>query len=144
MTKTSWLAGCRMLLVLSLGSGSLLCWGQGICCGQGIDPGGDPSGERNLATSGLLPEGSGLAASIREGASIDQHPDVIFAEDFEADDYLSHWDDVRNDRGEVLSIVEVDAASGVEADSAGSEANRSRAGGRCGSPPRSGETPAVA
>lgn len=40
---------------------------------------------------------------------IGNHPQVIFAEDFQSDDYLTHWDDARNDRGEVLSIVADDS-----------------------------------
>ncbi len=112
MLKTSWLAGCRTCVVLLLGSSSLACLGQS----------GDPNGERNQASRHLLPEGPGLAASLPAGAGMDQHPDVIFAEDFESDDYLSHWDDVRNDRGEVLSIVEVDA----EGDSAAKSSKHHR------------------
>ena len=80
------------------------------CFGQG----GDPSGERNQASNSSLPQGQGFAANLPEGTKIDQHADVIFAEDFESDDYLSNWDDVRNDRGEVLSIVTLDRASGSE------------------------------
>ena len=72
MLKTSWLAGCRTCVVLLLGSSPMACLGQG----------GDPNGERNQASGHLLPEGLGLAASLPAGASMDQHPEVIFNEDF--------------------------------------------------------------
>lgn len=62
---------------------------------------GDPDGRRNRAATSKLPQGPGLAA---ESGRIREHPQVIFSEDFESDDYRSHWQEVR-DSGGVLSRV---------------------------------------
>ena len=74
--------------------------------------GGDPLGKSNLAAESSLPEGDGLASELKDGESLSDHDDVIFAEDFESPDYQSHWDDVRNDRGEVLSLVRLEEEQG--------------------------------
>ena len=66
---------------------------------------GDPDGERNLALSSELPSGDGLAADFQGDVGIGEHPDVIFADNFEKGDLEEHWDSVRNKDGEVLSLT---------------------------------------
>ncbi len=56
-------------------------------------------------TESSLPSGPGLAAHYQVDRDIAAHPAVIFAEDFESADYKRHWDEVRDDRGEVLSLA---------------------------------------
>src|SRR5690606_38049307 len=71
------------------------------------ESGGDPDGSRDLAESSPLPRGDGLAAGFVADRGIDTHPDVIFAEDFEGDGALgSKWDEVRNEGGDVLRLVD--------------------------------------
>jgi hypothetical protein len=64
----------------------------------------DPRGERNVAGTSSLPRGAGFASTL-SAASLASHPALIFAEDFESGDYRQRWDSVRDDRGEVLSLV---------------------------------------
>jgi hypothetical protein len=74
------------------------------------DSGGDPDGSRNLAEASPLPTGDGLAARFEADRGIAEHPDVIFADDFEGDARIgSKWDDIRDD-GDVLSLVDESAA----------------------------------
>ncbi len=55
-----------------------------------------------------LPGGPGLAAEItRASQTIDEHPAVIFAEDFEEGSLGKRWDEIRNANGNVLSLVSV-------------------------------------
>lgn len=56
-------------------------------------------------SSGAMPAGAGIAASLSAGRLLSAHPAVIFTEDFEAPDYRSRWDEVRDDGGKVLSLV---------------------------------------
>jgi hypothetical protein len=65
---------------------------------------GDPEGERNLASSSPLPRGNGIAQSLDAGNPA-SHPAIIFADDFEGGDFTNRWDSVRNDQGNVLSLV---------------------------------------
>lgn len=60
----------------------------------------------NLADSKLLPSGAGLAAAFTGDAGITRHPDVIFADNFEAGDLGTGWDEVGNKGGNVLSLAE--------------------------------------
>jgi hypothetical protein len=96
----------------------LLCWSIFLTCTACIGThsfgdGGDPLGERNLASESSLPRGPGLASELSDVASLDEHNDVIFVEDFESPDFQSRWDDIRNDGGEVLSLVRIDEKGGV-------------------------------
>lgn len=79
--------------------------------GSGAEPGGDPEGERNLAPASELPRGKGLAAEFVADRGIAKSPHVIFADDFEAGDYQTKWDSVRDRDGTVLSLV--DASDGT-------------------------------
>lgn len=66
--------------------------------------GADPRGENNLADTSSLPRAAGFATGL-SAAEIASHPAVIFAEDFERDDYRQRWDSIRDDQGEVLALV---------------------------------------
>lgn len=66
---------------------------------------GDPNGDRNIAASSTLPAGQGLAAEFAADAEIVEHPEVIFAEDFEAEGYRQRWDDI-HDKNSALSIID--------------------------------------
>jgi len=66
---------------------------------------GDPEGSRNLADSSPLPRGAGLASAYTGDTRIAAHPAVVFADNFEAGDYRTHWDSVREDGEQVLSLV---------------------------------------
>jgi hypothetical protein len=57
-----------------------------------------------------LPAGTGIAAGFPADRGLGSHRSVIFAEDFEAPDYQAHWDETRNERGEVLSRVRLGGA----------------------------------
>lgn len=59
----------------------------------------------NLAPKRLLPEGSGLAARVTGDAGLSGHPDVIFADDFEAGALGEGWDEVGNKGGQVLRLA---------------------------------------
>jgi hypothetical protein len=59
----------------------------------------------NLAARKELPEGQGLAAGFVADARVRTHPDVIFADDFEAGDLGAGWDEIGNKAGKVLSYV---------------------------------------
>lgn len=59
----------------------------------------------NEASSQLLPQGDGLAKAFVADAKIAEHPAVIFSEDFELEDYASRWDEVRDKKKQVLSLV---------------------------------------
>lgn len=52
-----------------------------------------------------LPQGAGLAAGFPGDRGITTHPAVIFAEDFEQADFRQRWDEARDDKGDVLSLV---------------------------------------
>ncbi len=73
---------------------------------------GDPEGLVNQASTSSLPQGAGLASRIGAGDQIGDHPDVVFHEDFEEGRFQDRWDEVRNDRNEVLSIVRLEADAG--------------------------------
>jgi hypothetical protein len=64
----------------------------------------DPRGERNVAGTSPLPRGDGFASGL-SAADLASHAAVIFVEDFERGDYRQRWDSVRDDQGEVLSLV---------------------------------------
>ncbi len=68
---------------------------------DGATAAGDPAGQNNLAAGSRLPQGQGIAAEA--GSKIEQHPDVIFAENFESGDFRRRWREVRDDGG-VLSL----------------------------------------
>lgn len=56
---------------------------------------------------------TGIASGFLNDAGINQHPSVIFVEDFETDGFRERWDEVRDKDGKVLSR-EVAADSDVE------------------------------
>ena len=59
--------------------------------------------------------GAGLAAAYPADRGIKSHPSVIFAEDFESEDYQKSWDEARNKPADTLSQVRlggVDASFG--------------------------------
>ncbi|HVR37216.1 MAG TPA: hypothetical protein VMS21_15345 [Methylomirabilota bacterium] len=58
------------------------------------------------------PTGRGIAGAYVADRDIASHPAVIFAEDFESDDYKEHWDEARDDRGELLSLAVPGEAAG--------------------------------
>ena len=70
------------------------------------EPKGEPKGKRNLAGSSDLPEGNGLAVAYPGDRDIAESPGVIFADNFEADDYRDQWDSVRDKDSAVLSLIE--------------------------------------
>lgn len=67
---------------------------------------GDPDGKANLASTSGLPSGPGLAATHPGDSGIGNHPDVIFADDFETDAPGEKWDDIRDEGGKVLSFAD--------------------------------------
>jgi len=64
----------------------------------------------NLAAAALLPQGPGLAAAVTVHASLDAHPDVIFADDFESGALGARWDETGNRDNRVLSLADPDQA----------------------------------
>lgn len=59
----------------------------------------------NLASKRELPQGPGLASAFYADAKVQTQPDVIFADDFEAEKLGGTWDEVGNPHGNVLSLV---------------------------------------
>jgi hypothetical protein len=59
-----------------------------------------------LVRAAELPSGSGLAAEFDADQEVIEHPAVIFAENFESDDYRTRWDEARDKDGKVLSVVD--------------------------------------
>ncbi len=78
---------------------------------RAAEQGGDPDGKRNLAPKSDLPRGAGFAAKFEADRGISKHPAVIFADDFEAEDFLEKWDDSRGAKGDVLDLVDCSAES---------------------------------
>ena len=74
--------------------------------GMPDERGGDPKGERNLATESELPRGDGLAAKYAGDQGIEAHNGVIFADNFEAGDWKTRWDSGREDKRGTLSLVD--------------------------------------
>ena len=65
--------------------------------------GGDPDGSHNRAADSPLPSGAGLARAFPADSGIAGHRDVLFAENFEAADFRSHWDSAEDKQGDILS-----------------------------------------
>lgn len=65
----------------------------------------------SLVTDHPLPSGAGLALNYPGDASIERHPSVIFADNFEAGPMGGRWDEANNARGEVLSFVDESAVN---------------------------------
>jgi hypothetical protein len=59
----------------------------------------------NLAASSALPQGKGLAATFISDQGISSHPAVIFADNFEDGQFREKWDSCRDDKNEVLRLV---------------------------------------
>ncbi len=72
--------------------------------GPAVQAEADPEGRRNRAAGSRLPAGPGLAQAFPGDAGIRTHPDVIFADDFEAGAIGEGWDEVGNKGGRVLSF----------------------------------------
>jgi hypothetical protein len=53
-----------------------------------------------------LPQGEGFASRFVADEKIDQHPSVIFADNFEAGPLGGNWDETRNEGGSVVRIVD--------------------------------------
>jgi hypothetical protein len=66
----------------------------------------------NLAATGSLPRGRGLAWDFPGDHNLVSHPAVIFADNFETPDFRQRWDSVRDDAGEVLSLVDPEDGTG--------------------------------
>jgi hypothetical protein len=62
-----------------------------------------------------LPQGNGLAAAFVQDRGLAKHPSVVFVEFFDQPDFRKNWDEVRDERGTVLSQVRL----GDDADSSG-------------------------
>jgi hypothetical protein len=56
-----------------------------------------------------LPRGLGLAAGYAHDAKIEQHPAVIFADDFETGEIAKRWDEQNNNEGKPLSFTDCSA-----------------------------------
>lgn len=56
-----------------------------------------------------LPAGEGIAAQYAGDDGIESHPAVIFADNFEGQDYRQKWDSARDEDGSVLSLVDESA-----------------------------------
>jgi hypothetical protein len=77
----------------------LLTWAAPSCGAAA-----DPQGERNLTATSSLPQGEGFARRLST-SDLHSHPAVIFADDFETDDFRQRWDTVRDGEGPVLSLT---------------------------------------
>ena len=66
----------------------------------------DSTSVTNLAARKELPEGRGLASAFVADAGVGQHPEVIFADDFENGELGKTWDETSNKNGNVLSLVD--------------------------------------
>jgi len=75
-----------------------------------LDRAGEPVPPANHAAKKELPEGRGLAAAFVADAKAQTHPDVIFADDFEAGKLGERWDETSDKNGKVLRLVEPGAA----------------------------------
>lgn len=64
----------------------------------------------NFASKQELPQGPGWAAAYVADSGVRQHPDVIFADDFEMGNLGDGWDETSNRGGKVLRWVEPGAA----------------------------------
>ena len=71
----------------------------------------DPQSQINLVVKSDLPSGNGFAAAFPGDAGLSRNSDVIFADDFESGKLGAGWDETRNDKGKVLTLV----APGAEA-----------------------------
>ena len=60
----------------------------------------------NMAASSALPQGNGFAAAFVGDQGITSHPAVIFDDNFETGDFRSRWDSCRDDKGEVLALID--------------------------------------
>lgn len=74
--------------------------GQGSVWGAG-----DPDGQSNHVANSSLPQGHGLAQHYPGDARLRSHSSVIFCDDFERGAPGESWDSVRDDGGDVLSLV---------------------------------------
>ena len=63
----------------------------------------------NIAATSQLPHGAGLAQAFPGDRGIEQAADVIFAEDFESDDWRRKWAEIRDPDEAVLSLVDESA-----------------------------------
>lgn len=70
-----------------------------------VQPATDLSAAELVANS-QLPAGPGLAVRFNADRELSANPAVIFAEDFESADYQNRWDEVRDERGEVLALAQ--------------------------------------
>ncbi len=59
----------------------------------------------NLAVSSAWPRGKGLATAFVSDQGISSHPAVIFADNFEDGQFRDKWDSCRDDKNEVLRLV---------------------------------------
>jgi len=71
-----------------------------------VGDGGDPEGKGNLAATSKLARGAGLAAKYPSDNGISAHSAVIFADDFEAGDWHTKWDSIRNKDDAVLALID--------------------------------------
>ena len=71
---------------------------------DGLHSSQQPQKERfpNFASSSL-PQGNGFAADFKADAGVEKHPDVIFADNFEAGEMGAKWDEVKT--AKALSFV---------------------------------------
>ncbi len=56
-------------------------------------------------TESSLPAGAGIAGRFTADRDLAAHSSVIFAERFESNGYQQHWDETRDVKGKVLSLV---------------------------------------
>jgi hypothetical protein len=73
-----------------------------VLAGSGVVP----------ALADELPQGAGIARAFPGDRNISSHPSVIFAEDFEQADFRQHWDEARDPKNAVLSLVDPKEANG--------------------------------
>jgi hypothetical protein len=59
----------------------------------------------NLANRSGLPSGPGLAARFKSDKAIGTHAAVLFADDFEASELASRWDEQGNSKSQALSLA---------------------------------------
>jgi hypothetical protein len=71
-----------------------------------LQAGGDAEGKANLAGQGKWPSGPGIAAARVGDAGLRDHPDVIFADDFESGQVGESWDETSNKDGKVLTLAD--------------------------------------
>lgn len=68
---------------------------------------GDPDGQQNSAANSTLPQGAGLAAGFASDVGISDHPNVVFAEDFETPGFRDRWGEINDRNGKALSLVDL-------------------------------------